>query len=99
MAKHDPLDEASHFNAFCSLLKGSLPIHFQWMKNDMIIHDNDKHIQIITIGEKTSRLKIDKVKAEDTGNYTCSARNEHGIDSHMIQLIVKGKERILSRFS
>jgi Immunoglobulin I-set domain len=95
MTSMNVLKEGSHFSAFCSLELGSLPIHFQWIKNDLVINEKDNHMLIQSIGEKISLLKIDKVRAEDTGNFTCNARNEFGIDSHVIQLIVKGKQSLI----
>ena len=92
MQSSNIMKEGAQFTFVCSLEFGSLPIHFQWMKNDLVVPTNDRHMQVQSIGEKKSLLSIEKVKASDSGNFTCNARNEFGIDSHVIQLIVKGKE-------
>ena len=91
MHSPDPFPEGSQFSAFCSAQSGALPLHFQWLKNERII-SSDSHIQIVSLDEMQSNLKIKKVNASDSGNYTCTVRNSHGIDSQTVKLIVKGKK-------
>ena len=86
----ETLKEGSLFSAFCTANSGSVPLFFTWYKDGQAIPSQSNEIIINSLDESQSNLKVKKVKANDSGNYTCSVRNAFGEDSHSIKLIVRG---------
>jgi hypothetical protein len=82
------LKEGSYFIVVCSVYEGSLPLFFQWTKDNEII--SDTRIKVDSIDEMSSKLSIKKVTSKDSGNYTCSVKNAFGSDSHSTSLQIKG---------
>jgi len=95
-ANNEPLNEGSHFSALCSVYKGSLPLFFQWTKDNQVITDD--HFKIASHSERSSILSIEKVRSSDSGNYSCSVSNAFGSDSQTIILIIKGSHDYISVF-
>ena len=85
------LAEGAYFTFTCSALSGSQPLFFQWFKDGQIITSQSKHVQITSLGNMASYLSIENVKAIDSANYTCNAKNDFGEDNHSVRLIVRGK--------
>ncbi|KAI1290169.1 Hemicentin-1 [Halotydeus destructor] len=79
--------EASKFVFLCSLSKGSSPVEYSWTKNGSPLKSNVKVKDDHDVS--TTTVIIDKVQSSDAGNYTCSARNAAGQDSHTLQLVIK----------
>ena len=86
----ETLKEGSLFSALCTVNSGSTPLFFTWYKDGQAISSQSNEIIINSLDESQSYLKVKKVKANDSGNYTCSVRNAFGEDSHSIRLIVRG---------
>ena len=86
----ETLKEGSLFSALCTSNSGSVPLFFSWYKDGQAIPSQSNEIIINSLDESQSNLKVKKVKAKDSGNYTCSVRNAFGEDSHSIKLIVRG---------
>ena len=82
--------ENSFFSAVCTAYSGSVPLFFNWYKDGQAISSQSNQITINSVSKMQSILSIEKVKANDSGNYTCSVRNTFGEDSHSIRLIVRG---------
>ena len=72
------MHEGDNVSLKCSIEEGSTP-EINWFK------DNS------TRSEKERVLHLTKVKAEDSGLYTCKAENEAGSFSGDIYLTVDGK--------
>ena len=87
-ASSESLKESSYFSATCSVNQGALPLFFTWHKDNQVIADTN--VKIISMSERISTLIIEKVSANDSGNYTCNVRNTFGNDEHTISLIIKG---------
>ena len=90
--KSDVLPEGTIFTATCAVYKGSLPLFFQWSKDGQTITKQTEDLHINAISKTQSVLTIEKLNANDSGNYTCSVRNAFGFDSHSIALVVRGKD-------
>ena len=90
--KSDILPEGAVFSAFCAAYQGTQPLFFQWSKDGQTITKQTDELQIGSLNKMQSILNIQKVKANDSGNYTCSVRNAFGFDSHSISLVVRGKD-------
>ena len=65
---------------------------FQWSKDGQTIAKQTEELHINAVSKTQSILTIEKLKANDSGNYTCSVRNAFGFDSHSISLVVRGKD-------
>jgi len=85
----ESLKEGSYFTIICAVYEGSLPLFFQWSRNDQAI--SDTNIEIASSDKRSSRLTIEKVTSNDSGNYTCNVKNAFGSDSHSTSLQIKGK--------
>lgn len=68
---------------------GSLPIVFEWYKNGVLLKDNDL-LKIVKNEEDASSLKFKSISPLDSGNYTCSASNNYGVDRYTATLIIHG---------
>ena len=87
----ETISEGGYFSYSCAAKSGSQPIIFYWFKDGQTITSQTKDIQIIELGKMQSNLIIENVKAIDSANYTCNAKNDFGEDSHSVRLIVRGK--------
>ncbi|RWS01343.1 hemicentin-1-like protein, partial [Dinothrombium tinctorium] len=82
------LSEGVTFNALCSVLKGSKPLHFSWLKDGLTLQKDGKDIKIET-SSVASTLFFEKVTRTDSGNYTCVVTNSLGEDRKSFLLTVK----------
>ncbi|KAL3180811.1 hypothetical protein MRX96_037233 [Rhipicephalus microplus] len=72
--------------ATCNLASGTPPVTFSWHKDssDVTVLSKD-----LSYGNNiVSALAISSVSLESQGNYTCTASNTYGSDSHTVQLKV-----------
>lgn len=94
--------EGSRVNLVCSVSHGQRnDLTLTWFRDSDIIDENyplDQRWTIDNQGE-VSLLKIKSAKAEDTGNYTCIAKNSLGIDSSSAQLIINGNNQLSFNFT
>ena len=87
----ETVSEGTFFSVACTVKSGSQPLFFQWFKDGQAIASQSKDIQITPLGKMQSILSIENVKAIDSANYTCNAKNDFGEDNHSVRLIVRGK--------
>lgn len=78
----------TNFKSHCVLDEGSLPVSFEWLKNNIPLSSIDK-VSIETDGQE-SMLTVSRLNLEDSGNYTCRANNDFGFDLQSTMLMVKG---------
>lgn len=53
------------------------------------------HLHISMMDDSSSMLRIGQLEADDSGNYTCLARNQHGADSSTVRVNVNGESFLL----
>ncbi|KAG9509407.1 Hemicentin-1, partial [Fragariocoptes setiger] len=63
-------------------------LSFHWLKDGKQLASNDEQHHSITSDAISSRIYIRSVKANDAGEYTCVARNQHGQDRISSRLVV-----------
>ena len=79
---------SSKFSLYCSVEEGQVPIELSWFWNGVSV--NSKSDIKIQNHEGSSVLTIEHLKSSDSGNYSCQAKNRHGIDVQFTVLTVKG---------
>ncbi|XP_074605119.1 cell adhesion molecule Dscam1-like [Brevipalpus obovatus] len=79
----------------CVLAEGSLPVDFEWLKENNVIRSSKN--TVIDKSQRTSSLFIETLTIPDSGNYTCKASNQFGSDISTSQLIVEGPPQWLSK--
>lgn len=67
----------------------ALDVNFRWYKSGMEIKQSEKY-RILSSSTSSALELVNPVKA-DSGEYTCKASNQHGVDSCAASLIVTGK--------
>ncbi|XP_049276092.1 titin-like [Rhipicephalus sanguineus] len=80
----------------CVVIGGAGPFRFAWSHNNRPVSVGNgaaKYIKEDT--ENIATLTLEKVSAEDLGNYTCTVTNAHGSDSYTASLVVEGLPAIM----
>lgn len=85
----DSIIEGSLASVTCLALSKTKPINFEWLKNGDKISGHAENLRINTANEVTI-LIVDPVTSDDSGNYTCLAKNVLGSDKYTAELQVKG---------
>ena len=82
----------SNLKILCSIQHGSKPFRFEWHRNDRQLLANLKNVnyRIETLGDDDSMLIMERLGSNDSGNYSCIARNSYGMDRQRTQIIVTG---------
>ena len=80
--------ENMSFILSCMVSSGSQPFQFEWIKDDQLLENDDRHK--VENHETTSMLSLRKLHRKDTGSYTCKVKNQFGTDSTSTRLLVKG---------
>ena len=65
-----------------------------WKKNDLPVPRNEK-VRVSRVGD-SSTLVISKVGSDDSGDYSCEARNEAGYSSSTVKIRVTGRVILFS---
>lgn len=84
-------------SVLCSVISGELPLTISWYKNLSPLSSIHSDVEIVSLGEFTSNLKITNVQRVHAGNYTCQAKNNlRGTSaSYSAQMVVQGKRCLL----
>lgn len=72
-------------------------VTFRWYKSGTEIKQSDKY-RILSSATSSALELLNPVKS-DSGEYTCKASNQHGVDSCAASLIVTGKIPYLQLFT
>ena len=87
-----PLDAGALAQVQCVVTFGDLPVEITWT-----FHGSDATkrsqtgVSIMKVGSKSSLLIIESVSTENSGNYTCTAKNGAGVSNYTAELIVNGQ--------
>jgi hypothetical protein len=73
----------------CTVVKGDSPIHIVWLFNGTELNSGDG-VTVMKSGTRLSSLSIESVKADNSGEYTCLARNAAGASNYTAHLHVNG---------
>ena len=83
-------DVNASFQILCSVRQGAQPLFFEWYKNSRPIRSSAPRL-VIENSKLFSTLMIEHIARDDTGNYTCLAKNIYGNNSINVILTVKGE--------
>ena len=81
---------------FCFAEEGSKPLWFEWHHDGKIVKNEDDYNDtqssvIIENSDDSSILILDKLRQNNSGNYSCSVKNRYGSDIQSTILTVKGR--------
>lgn len=83
--------EGTNASLVCSVGSGELDeLKYEWFKDDKRIVTSNKLKILIGPDNFNSMLRIMDLKTEDSGLYTCVAKNPFGQDKISTRLFVKG---------
>lgn len=68
--------------------QGSPPFRFSWRKDDSELSSRDG-LKIVNDEDVSSSIAFKSVRAEDSGNYSCTVRNDYGADQFAAVLSVR----------
>ncbi|KAH7974621.1 hypothetical protein HPB49_017478 [Dermacentor silvarum] len=75
----------------CVVKKGSAgPYQITWEKDGREVAGTDLRVSLSTLSMGSVALRVASLRAEDIGNYSCTARNRFGSDSVTAPLVVHG---------
>ncbi|XP_037555304.2 titin [Dermacentor silvarum] len=77
----------------CAVTRGTAPFEIRWTHEGRPV-TNTKNKYAASVTSNIATLTIEKVTAEDVGNYTCSASNDVGRDTVTATLMVEEAPRI-----
>lgn len=78
-------------DVICTLRRGDLPVTFKWFFNGREIRGEELG-KVASYDVRSSVYVMDKLRAENVGNYTCMVTNNAGSDTASGQLLVEGKK-------
>ncbi len=84
------ISESSPFRLLCYTSAGDKPLFFQWTKNGQLLWNSPQTHYKIENSKDVSEFMIKNVDRNDSGNYSCIARNAFGEDIMHSKLLVKG---------
>lgn len=96
-AFNETVQENQRVSVLCTISSGDLPVNISWLKDGQLLTQalaTSKRI-IIKPDSDQSLLKLNQVRLDQAGNYTCQARNRAGWSSHTAQLVVQAEPRWL----
>ncbi|KAJ9583676.1 hypothetical protein L9F63_021980, partial [Diploptera punctata] len=79
------LAEGARVQVSCTVHQGDFPLNLTWLKNWEPL---PSHIRITPFDAYSSIVAMNKVRRDDSGNYTCVASNPARVTTHTAHLIV-----------
>lgn len=74
----------------CTVAEGDQPLTITWYKDDEPISSGHNNVTVVKLTRHLSVLTIEEVSAYHVGNYTCSAKNNVGVNNYTAALFVNG---------
>ena len=87
--------ENTYFQIFCAVDRGSDPLFFEWLINEVKVKPSPDVNYKIENNKRFSILSIEKLRQKDSANYGCVVSNQFGSDSQNTLLTVKGLETLI----
>lgn len=87
------LREGMRTSVLCSIISGDSPLTITWFKDHELLQNVHPDVEILTLGEFTSTLRIPSVRREHAGNYTCLAKSFKATTSFSAQMVVQCMSR------
>ena len=81
------LAEGARVQVACTVHRGDFPLNLTWLKNWEPL---PSHVRIAPFDSYSSIVRMDNVRREDSGNYTCVASNSARVTTHTAHLIISG---------
>lgn len=85
-----PANSGDMVSVTCTVTVGDQPLTFEWFFNGQPLIASTENDIMISTKRRRSLLEIDGVKANHSGEYSCTVSNEAGATSHVTRLIVNG---------
>ena len=79
----------------CTAFEGSKPIRYKWYHNGNEIISSESVSVKYDPSFNMILLSIPNAMPKHSGNYTCVARNDHGVDSFSTMLNIQGRQKII----
>lgn len=73
----------------CTVTAGDLPIEIKWLKNGELLA-SEHNRRILLLDDVMVMLTLSALSVNDSGNYTCWAKNSAGEATYTTSLYVKG---------
>ena len=83
-------------SVLCSIISGDSPLTITWFKDHELLQNVHPDVEILTLGEFTSTLRIPSVRREHSGNYTCQAKSFKASSSFSAEMVVQGMFLVLA---
>lgn len=85
------LKEGMRTSVLCSVTSGESPLTITWFKNHDLLQTAHPEIEILSLGDFTSTVRINSVRRDHSGNYTCQAKSFKGSPaSFTAEMVVQG---------
>lgn len=88
------MNSGQSLSATCSVSHGDTPLEFNWYFNSEPISSQDKEDIVVSYNKRRSTLDIEAVRADNSGEYTCSVSNQAGSTTYSTVLTVNGNNLI-----
>lgn len=83
------INEQNTAKVICTVIAGDLPIEIKWLKDGAELRAGGNR-RVMQLDDMMVMLSLSALSVNDSGNYTCLAKNSAGRAEHTASLYVKG---------
>lgn len=76
-------------SVLCSVVSGDSPLTITWFKDHSLLQNVHPDVEVLTLGEFTSALRLPSVRRQHSGNYTCQAKTFRSTSAFSAELRVQ----------